>query len=88
MEILSQIDHPNIVKLHEVYDEKSKFYMVMELMTGGELFDRIVEKESYTEKEAADVIRPIVDAVRYCHSMEVCHRDLKPENLLYSSADP
>lgn len=88
VEILSKIDHPNIVKLYEVYDEKSKFYMVMELMTGGELFDRIVEKEHYSEKEASDTIRPIVDAIRYCHSMGIAHRDLKPENLLYTSPDP
>lgn len=64
VEIMSQIDHPNIIKLYEVYDEKQKLYMVLELMTGGELFDRIVEKETYNEKEAADVIRPIVDAIR------------------------
>ena len=88
VEILSRIDHPNIVKLFEVYDEKSKFYMVMELMTGGELFDRIVEKEHYSEKEASDTIRPIVDAIRYCHAMGIAHRDLKPENLLYTSPDP
>lgn len=88
VEILSQIDHPNIVKLHEIYDEKTRFSMCMELMTGGELFDRIVEKEHYSEKEAADTIRPIVDALRYCHSMGIAHRDLKPENLLYASADP
>ena len=56
-------------------------------MTGGELFDRIVEKETYNEKEAADLIRPIVDAIRYCHSMGVVHRDLKPENLLFSSPE-
>eukprot|EP01015_Nassula_variabilis_P017500 TRINITY_DN2767_c0_g1_i1.p1 TRINITY_DN2767_c0_g1~~TRINITY_DN2767_c0_g1_i1.p1 ORF type:complete len:309 (-),score=61.44 TRINITY_DN2767_c0_g1_i1:18-944(-) len=87
VEILSQIDHPNIVKLHEVYDDKTKFYMVMELMTGGELFDRIIEKENYSEKEAADTIRPIVDAIRYCHSMGIAHRDLKPENLLYATTD-
>lgn len=51
--------------------------MVMELMTGGELFDRIVEKEHYSEKEASDTIRPIVDAIGYCHSMGISHRDLK-----------
>ncbi|KAM3140347.1 hypothetical protein pb186bvf_007507 [Paramecium bursaria] len=88
VEIMSQIDHPNIVKLYEVYDEKTKLNLVLELMTGGELFDRIVEKETYNEKEAADVIRPIVDAIRYCHSMGVVHRDLKPENLLYTSPEP
>lgn len=88
VEILAQIDHPNVVKLYDTYDEESKFYLVMELMTGGELFDRIIEKEHYSEKEAADTLRPLVDAIRYCHSMGVAHRDLKPENLLYSSPDP
>lgn len=58
-------------------------FLVMELLSGGELFDRIVEKESYSEKEASDTIRPIVDALRYCHGIGVIHRDLKPENLLY-----
>lgn len=62
-------------------------YLVMEIMTGGELFDRIVEKESYTEQEAADTIRPIVDAIRYCHESNIVHRDLKPENLLYETKE-
>ena len=62
-------------------------FLVMELMTGGELFDRIVEKEHYSEKEAADTIRPVVDALRYCHSTGIIHRDLKPENLLYATRD-
>lgn len=62
-------------------------YLVLELMVGGELFDRIVEKEHYSEKEASDTIKPIVDAIRYCHSMGIIHRDLKPENLLYGSRD-
>lgn len=61
---MSNIDHPNIVKLFEVYEDKTKLYVVLELMTGGELFDRIVEKEVYNEKEAAEVIRPVVDAIR------------------------
>jgi calcium/calmodulin-dependent protein kinase I len=56
---------------------------VLELLKGGELFDRIVEKENYSEKEAAETVRPIVDAIRYCHDLGIIHRDLKPENLLY-----
>jgi calcium/calmodulin-dependent protein kinase I len=59
----------------------------MEYLGGGELFDRIVEKESYSEKEASDTIKPVVDAIRYCHGLGIIHRDLKPENLLYESED-
>ena len=55
----------------------------MELMTGGELFDRIVEKEFYSEKEACDVIKPIADAINYCHKMGIAHRDLKVEILIF-----
>lgn len=83
VEILSQLDHPNAVKLYEVFDMQDQLFLVMELLSGGELFDRIVEKESYNEREASDTIRPVVDAIRYCHSIGIIHRDLKPENLLY-----
>ena len=55
------------MSLYEIFDEGDRLYLVMELMNGGELFDRIVDKESYSEKEAAETIRPIVDAIRYCH---------------------
>jgi calcium/calmodulin-dependent protein kinase I len=67
VEIMSTLDHPNIVRLYELFDEDNIMYLVMEIMKGGELFDRIVEKESYTEKEACETIRPLVDAIRYCH---------------------
>jgi calcium/calmodulin-dependent protein kinase I len=85
VEILNQLDHPNVVRLVEIFDEGEVIYLVMELMEGGELFDRIVEKESYSEKMAADTIKPIVDAIRYCHELGIVHRDLKPENLLYET---
>jgi calcium/calmodulin-dependent protein kinase I len=87
VDIVSQLDHPNVVKLYEIFDDNDAIYLVLELMTGGELFDRIVEKEHYSELEAAEIIRPLVDAVRYCHSMGIMHRDLKPENLLYQTKD-
>jgi calcium/calmodulin-dependent protein kinase I len=85
IDILTYVDHPNIVKLFEVFEDLEYYYLVMELMTGGELFDTILEKEKYTEKEAADTVRPIIDAINYCHSLNIIHRDIKPENLLYSS---
>lgn len=85
--VLRRLDHPNVVKLLEAYESKASVYLVMELVTGGELFDRIVEKGSYTEKDAADLIKQVLSAVAYMHSEGVVHRDLKPENLLYHSSD-
>lgn len=83
----NRLTHPNIVQLYETYEDKTKIYLVMELVTGGELFDRIVEKGSYTEKDASDLIRQILEAVDYMHEQGVVHRDLKPENLLFYSPD-
>eukprot|EP01041_Mallomonas_annulata_P005571 gene5571-11212_t len=85
IKILQTVDHPNIVRLKEVYDSKSQMFIVMEVMYGGELFDRIVHKEHYTEQEAKQAFKHIIAAVGYCHDMDVVHRDLKPENLLYDS---
>lgn len=76
------------MKLFEVYEDSGSYSLVMELMTGGELFDTILEKEHYSEKEASETIRPIIDAIGYCHSLNIIHRDIKPENLLYSSKNP
>jgi calcium/calmodulin-dependent protein kinase I len=68
-----------------VFYEEDHIFLVMELLSGGELFERIVERDFYNEKEASETIRPIIDAIRYCHSIGVIHRDLKPENLLYAT---
>lgn len=85
--ILRKLKHSNIVQLLETFEDKNKVYLIMELVTGGELFDRIVEKGSYTEKDAAHLIRQVLEAVDYMHQQGVVHRDLKPENLLYYSPD-
>lgn len=61
----------------ETFEEKHQVYLVMELVTGGELFDRIVQKGSYTEKDAAALLKQILEAVHYMHSNQVVHRDLK-----------
>ncbi|XP_014206241.1 calcium/calmodulin-dependent protein kinase type 1-like isoform X2 [Copidosoma floridanum] len=82
-----KLTHPNIVQLLETFEDKHKVYLVMELVTGGELFDRIVEKGSYTERDASSLIRQVLEAVDYMHEQGVVHRDLKPENLLYYSPD-
>lgn len=88
IQVLRRLCHPNIVRLSDVFEDKSYVYLIMELVTGGELFDRIVEKGSYTEKDASRLIKQVLEAVDYMHERGVVHRDLKPENLLYYSTDP
>jgi calcium/calmodulin-dependent protein kinase I len=81
------VKHPNIVQLLDLCDNKTHLYLVMELVTGGELFDRIVAKGNYSEKDASILTKQILEAVHYLHQMGIVHRDLKPENLLYYSED-
>ncbi|KAN0052789.1 hypothetical protein ACTA71_006896 [Dictyostelium dimigraforme] len=87
VDILKKVNHPNIIALKELFDTPEKLYLVMELVTGGELFDKIVEKGSYSEADAANLVRKIVSAVGYLHGLNIVHRDLKPENLLLKSKD-
>jgi len=87
VDILKKVHHTNIIALKELFDTPDKLYLVMELVTGGELFDKIVEKGSYTESEASTLVKKIVSAVEYLHSIDIVHRDLKPENLLLKRAD-
>jgi calcium/calmodulin-dependent protein kinase I len=87
MEILQKVSHRNIVQTKSIYDTSRHTYIVMECMSGGELFDRIVEKESYSELEARTAFWEICSAIQYCHQKGVVHRDLKPENILYNSPD-
>jgi calcium/calmodulin-dependent protein kinase I len=75
---------PNIVQLYEVYEERAFCYLVMELMEGGELLEFIIEKKTFTEKEARSSVRCVLRALAYMHEKRVAHRDIKPENLLLS----
>lgn len=79
------IKHPNVVQLHEVMASKTKIYIVLEFVDGGELFDKIVNKGRLKEDEARRYFQQLINAVDYCHSRGVYHRDLKPENLLLDS---
>jgi len=86
VDIMTKLDHPNVVRLHKVVDTETKLYLVMELLTGGELFDRIVAKGHYSEADARTLTRTIVNTMAYLHSQGVAHRDLKPENVLLATA--
>jgi len=88
IEILKKVNHPNIISLRDVYDaDPTKLYLVMELVTGGELFHKIVEIGSYSEKVAKGLVKQIVGAVKHLHDLNIAHRDLKPTNLLLKSPD-
>eukprot|EP00744_Colponema_vietnamica_P002349 GILI01003701.1.p1 GENE.GILI01003701.1~~GILI01003701.1.p1 ORF type:complete len:490 (-),score=178.72 GILI01003701.1:255-1679(-) len=88
IDILKSIDHPNIIKLFETYEDNQKIYLVMEVCSGGELFDRIIAKGNFTEREAADLMKQLLSAILYCHQHNICHRDLKPENFIFQTSEP
>jgi calcium/calmodulin-dependent protein kinase I len=85
IKIMKKIQHPNVLPLIEVFQNKDYVFLILELVTGGELFDKIVEKGNYSEKDACFLVRQILEAVKYLHEHGVVHRDLKPENLLCAS---
>jgi len=87
VQIMKKVNHPNVLKLYEVFEDEEEFFLVMELVTGKELFDKIVERGQYSEADASHIVRQIVSAVEYLHSQGIAHRDLKPENLLSAEVD-
>lgn len=94
IEILGKLEHPNIIRLIEIFEKTGKMnktvkkvYIVMELVTGGELFDKIVHKKTFHESEARVVIKKVLEVLQFCHSKGVVHRDLKPENILLATPD-
>ncbi|CAB1432238.1 unnamed protein product [Pleuronectes platessa] len=80
--ILQQIQHPNIVTLHHVHENRSDVVLILELVSGGELFDFLAQKESLSEEEATQFIKQILEGVNYLHARNIAHFDLKPENIM------
>ncbi|XP_051150634.1 CBL-interacting serine/threonine-protein kinase 8 [Andrographis paniculata] len=83
--IMKRVRHPYVVRLHEVIASRTKIYIILEFITGGELFDKIVHHGRLSESESRRYFQQLIDGVDYCHSKGVYHRDLKPENLLLDS---
>jgi len=87
LEVLRMVDHPNVIKCHEIYEDQRYVHVVMELCTGGDLFDRLISHGQYTEQQTAQMMKKIVSAVSYLHSMNICHRDIKADNFLFETGE-
>lgn len=85
IDALRNVDHPNIVRLYEIYEDSKYVHFVMDLCTGGDLMEKIILNGPLCEKTAAEYMRKLLSAVNHLHSLRFCHRDLKPENFLLSS---
>lgn len=79
---MRELNHPNIIRLFEVYEGKDHIHLVLEYLRGGEIFSKLLEKGTYSEADAAKLMRKLMEAVNFCHSKGIIHRDLKLENLI------
>ena len=87
--VMMGLDHPSIIKLYDYFEDASNVYLILELCSGGELFDRILKHKYYSEDNAKIIFSQIAKAIKYCHLRGVVHRDLKPENfIMISQKDP
>ena len=82
LEVLRNTDHPNIVRLYDMFEDDVNFYIVAELMRGGDLYNYMVTHKRLSEKTSASVIKQTLEAINYMHKQKILHRDMKPENIL------
>lgn len=85
VDIMRKLHHPNIVQFLDFFDEGGQLFVILEYLEGGELFDRVLKKEHYSEKEARDTVYVFLSALKHMHDKNIVHRDLKPENLLMAN---
>ena len=82
IQIIKDLDHPNIVKMFEEYEDGKFLYIVTECIDGGELFDELLRRKKFTEKDCATIIKQLLEALSHIHANDIAHKDLKPENIL------
>ena len=87
IEALKMLDHPNMVKLYEYFESKKKIYLVMELLDGEELYERMVKQETFKESDAKKIFKEILDCINFIHKHNISHRDIKPENFMFVSKE-
>ena len=87
IQVLKELDHPNIIKIFEYYVDNKNHYIITELITGGELYETIAKSHKFNEKKAAFIMKQILSALNYLHSKGIVHRDIKPENILVQNID-
>ena len=85
IESLKNLEHPNIIKIYEFYEDAESYYIITDICSGGELFHEIQRRGRFSEADAAVLMKSILSCVNYCHKNNVVHRDLKPENILMES---
>ena len=86
-DILKEMNHPNIVCFHNFLEDATKHYLFTEMIRGGELIDRMIEKNGFSELEVQKITRKLILAVDYCHRHGIVHRDIKAENVLFVSTN-
>ncbi|CAK58560.1 unnamed protein product (macronuclear) [Paramecium tetraurelia] len=86
--LLKDMDHQNIVKLFELYQDSQNYYLVTEYLNGGELLDKLTKLSTFNERTAADYMKQVLSALSYCHAQNIIHRDMKPSNIMLASPDP
>lgn len=82
------LDHPSIMKLHEVFETENSLYFILDLLEGGQLYDKMKAKHRYSPDDIRDILRGLLEGVAHMHHRRVMHRDLKPENVIFKDNTP